>query len=77
MWVASDHSEGKLINEQFAILFRSQEEAKSFENAFNKAKEFNKKNDAGDTDLEMAPVVEDIKEEVDQDDENKPAEEAS
>ena len=77
MWVASDHSEGEMINEKFAILFRNKEDAVAFESAFNKAKEFNKKADAGETDLEYATTVEDIKEETEQDDENKPAEEAS
>ena len=77
LWVASDHSEGTMINEKFAIMFRTKEEAEKFAEAFNKAKEFNKKVEEGATDLEFAPTVEDVKEEADQDDENKPAEEAS
>ena len=75
LWVAQDFSEGELNDEKFAILFRTKEEAEDFEKHFNKAKEFNKKHQAGETDLEHAPVVEDIKEEHDQDDENKPHEE--
>ena len=35
---------------------------------FNAAKEFNKKSADGEADLEYAPVVDDIKEEADQDD---------
>lgn len=75
LFVAQDFSEGELISEKLAILFRAKEEAEEFEKAFNAAKLFNKKVAAGETDLEFAPVVEDVKEENDQDDENKPAEE--
>ena len=75
LWVAQDFSEGESISEKLAILFRTKEEAEDFEKAFKAAKLFNKKALAGDTDLEYAPVVEDVKEEVDQDDENKPADE--
>lgn len=74
LWIASDFSEGEIIEEKFAILFRTKEEAEEFEKTFNAAKEFNKKVDAGDADLDFAPVVDDIVEEVDNDDENKPAE---
>lgn len=76
LWVAKDFSEGELFDEKFAILFRTKEEAEKFEKAFNAAKEFNKKVAAGDTDLVYAEVVEDVKEEAEQDDENKPHEEA-
>ena len=76
MWVALDFSEGEVIEEKFAILFRTKDEAEAFEKAFNGARDFNKKVMAGDTDLELAPVVDDIVEEADDDDENKPAEEA-
>ena len=75
LFVAQDYSEGSLNDEKFAILFRTKEEAEKFESSFNKAKEFNKKSSDGEADLEYAPVVDDIKEEADQDDENKPHDE--
>lgn len=74
LFVAHDFSEGEYIDEKFAILFSKKEEAEEFEKSFNAAKEFNKKVKNGDTDLVLAPVVEDIVEEADNDDENKPAE---
>ena len=77
LWIAKDFSEGTLIDEKFAILFRAKEEAEAFEKAFKAAQEFNKKVAAGDKDLELAPTVEDIKEEADNDDENKPHEEVT
>ena len=76
IWVAKDFSEGELIDEKFAIMFRNKEDAEKFKEAFEKAREFNTKAQNGDADLEFAPVVEDVQEEVEQDDENKPAEEA-
>ena len=75
LWVAKDFSEGEVLDEKFAILFKNKEEAEIFEKAFNDAKEFNKQVEEGATDLVFAPAVEDVKEEVEQDDENKPAEE--
>lgn len=77
LWIAQDFSEGTLIEEKLAIVFRSKEEAEEFEKAFKAAQLFNKKVSAGDKDLEFAATVEDIQEEVDNDDENKPHEEVT
>lgn len=65
-----------MVEEKFAILFRAKEDADEFVKQFSAAQEFNKKVDAGETDLTLAPTVEDIVEETDETDENKPAEES-
>ena len=76
LWIASDFSEGEVIEEKFAILYRAKEDAEDFVKQFTAAQEFNKKVDAGETDLTLAPTVEDIIEEADETDENQPAEES-
>lgn len=64
LWVASDFSEGKAMQEKFAIRFTTVELLNNFKENFNKAREFNKYLKAGETSkLVMAPVIIEKKEE--------------
>ena len=76
LFAAQDNSDGEVLTEKLAVRFRTVEEATEFKTNFEAAQLFNKKAAAGDTDLVMAPEVEDEKEELDNPDENVSAEEA-
>ena len=77
LWACADNSDGETTTEKLAIRFRTAEEATEFKDAFEAAQLFNTKAKNGNTDLVMAAEVEDIVEEAEDPDENKPAEEAS
>ena len=75
LWGCQDFSEGELLEEKLAIRLRNVEEATAFKSQFEAAQVFNQKAKAGDTDIVMAEVVENIVEEVDDCEENVTAEE--
>jgi hypothetical protein len=75
LWGCMDGSDGEPTLEKLAIRFRTAEEATEFKAAFEAAKQFNLDAKAGNTDkLVFAEAVEDIKEELDDPDENVTAE---
>ena len=76
MWFVQDFAEGEAQVEKFAVRLRTPEDAESFKSKFEAAQLFNTKAKAGDEDLVWAETVEDVEEQVDDINENRPAEEA-
>ena len=73
-WSCHDHSEEEPAIEKLAARFQTAENAAAFKDAFNAAKEFNKKAKAGDEDLVWAEAIEDVEEVLEDDiDTNKTA----
>ena len=76
LWACQDNSDGEVLTEKLGIRLKDAEEAKDFKSHFEAAQLFNLKAKKGDTDLVMAAKVEDIKEVMDNPDENIHHEEA-
>ena len=76
VWFVQDFAEGEAQVEKFAVRLRTPEDAESFKSKFEAAQLFNTKAKAGDEDLVWAETVEDVEEQVDDINENRPAEEA-
>mgnify|MGYP000732893351 CR=1 FL=1 len=70
LWACQDNSDGECLTEKFGIRLKDAEEAKDFQSHFEAAQLFNVKAKKGDTDIVLAPKVEDIKEVMDNPDEN-------
>lgn len=74
--MAFDNSDGEATSEKLSIRLKDAAEAQDFKSHFEAAKTFALKAKNGDKDLVFAPQVEDIKDALDNPDENIHHEEA-
>lgn len=76
LWGAMDNSDGEATKETLGIRLKDAAEAQEFKSHFEAAQLFSGKVKRGETDFVLAPKVEDIKEILDNPDENVHHEEA-